>query len=80
MQTRRCAEPDIAFLGELARQRALQGLAVFHAAARQVPAGDIGVLDQEDAILAVDDHGADAKRGGTRQAPVEMHERPGERP
>jgi hypothetical protein len=37
------------------------------------------MLDQEDAALAVDHHGARAQRGAARKAPIEMHQRPDRR-
>ena len=54
VEDRRLGQLDIALLAQFALQRGEQRLAGFDAAARQVPAGDIGVLDQEDAAFAVE--------------------------
>jgi len=54
MQQRFGRQCDVALLGEFARQRFPDGLADLDAAAGQVPAADIAVLDQEHPSLAVD--------------------------
>src|SRR5262249_16771890 len=76
VQRRRAGELDVAFLGELARERGDQRLARLDAAAGQVPAAHISVLDQEDAALLVDDDAADAERETAREAPVQMEDAP----
>jgi hypothetical protein len=48
----------------------------FDAAARQVPARDIAVLDQKYAIVAVEHHGTDPKRHASRETPIEVEDLP----
>src|SRR5580692_8046104 len=60
VKDRRFAQFDIALFAQFALQRRNQRLADFDAAARQMPATDVGVLYQEDAALAVEDKRADA--------------------
>src|ERR1700756_2242510 len=73
------AELDIALFAQLARQRGHQRLARLDAAAGQMPAGDIAVLDQKHAPGAVDDDRADTEREPAREPPIGMEEPPEER-
>ena len=69
----RCAfEHDIALLDEFAGQRLHCGLADLDTAAGQVPARDIAVLDQEDAVGLVEDDGADTECHTAGESRVEM--------
>jgi len=79
VQGRRRGQQDIAFLGQLARERREERLAGLHPAAGQVPALHIRMLDQEDAAAAVDHHGARAQGRSARETPVDMHQPPDQR-
>ena len=79
VQHRRRGGLDFALLGEFADQRVEHGFAGLDAAARQVPAADIAVLDQEDAVRLVDHEAAHAERHAAREAPVEVHPAPDRR-
>src|SRR6516162_8971063 len=68
------AELDIALFAQLTRQCRHHRFARLNAAARQMPAGDIAVLDQKHASDAVDDDGADAECQPAREPPIEMEE------
>src|SRR4029078_13334046 len=76
---RRCAEPDVSFLGELPCKRIEKRFAGLHAAAGKMPSDNICVLDEEDSSPAIDNHGAGAQCRRAREAPVEMHDPADER-
>src|SRR5579872_2358061 len=75
-QSRRAAQFDIALLAQLAHECARQGFVDFDAAARQMPAGDIAVLDQEHAALRIDHQGAHADGQSACKAPMQMQKAP----
>lgn len=50
-EVRAGGEFDAGFLCQFAGERLFDGLALLDAAARHVPAGTIGVLDEEEAVL-----------------------------
>jgi hypothetical protein len=79
VQLRLAGEPYIALLGQFARQRREHGLAGLDAAAGQVLAIYVRMLDQEDAAGAIDHHGARAQRRAARETPIQMHQRPDDR-
>ena len=58
------------------RSASSKRLADFDAAARQMPAGDIAVLDQKHPVLAVQHHAADPERHAAGEAPIEMETPP----
>src|ERR1700679_1546808 len=68
------------FDSPLLRQFALQGLAKcfadLDAAARQVPAADIAVLDQKHSIFVIKHDGADAECHAAGKTPIQMKEPP----
>src|SRR5215510_13399100 len=68
----RSAKPDVAFLGQLARQSLKKRFSRLDAAAGQMPTLDIGMLDQKNTAGPVDHHGACAQRRGARKPPIEM--------
>ena len=75
VQLRRGGELDIALFGQFARQRRQHGLAGLHAAARQMPAVDVGMLDQEDRGPAPSITMARAPSvAGARESPVEVQQ------
>src|SRR5262249_7163560 len=76
MQHRLALQLDPPFLHQFAPQRVEHGLADFDAAARQVPAGHIAVLDQKDFPLRIDDNGADAEGHAAGETPIEMKQPP----
>src|SRR5262249_32426226 len=78
-ELRRSAKPDIAFLGEFARQRLKKRLTSLHAAAGEMPSLDIGMLDQKNAAGPINDDGAGSERRGPREAPVEVQKAPDDR-
>ena len=53
VQARLADQLDAALLHQLARQRIAKRFANLHPSAGQVPAGDVAVLDQEDAAFVV---------------------------
>ena len=63
---------DPPLLHQFAAQRLVKGFADLDAAARQMPAGDIAVLDQKYPVFAVQHHGADPERHAAGEPPVEM--------
>src|SRR5271168_1211698 len=75
-KNRRLGDLDIAFLAQFPLQRRHQRLTGLDAAARQVPAGNVGVLDQEHAAFAVENEAADAERQTARQAPISVQKAP----
>ena len=79
VQDRFAGQADIALFHQFAGQRGAQSLAGLDAAAGQMPAGDVGVFDQEDAALAVDHHAEGAQSRAAGEAPVEMKAAPDER-
>src|SRR5215472_15725626 len=72
MERRGRRQLDIALLAQFARQRRQQCLALFDAASRKMPAGNIGVLDQENPA-------ADADRKATRKTPISVEKRANKR-
>ncbi len=80
VQNRRLGQLDIALLAQFALQRRQKRFAVLDAAAGQMPAGDIAVLDQEDAAFAVE-YQRRARRAvsAARKAPIEVQEPPDRR-
>src|ERR1700751_81204 len=72
MEHRCVVQYDIAFLAQLARKRCKQRLTLLHPAARQMPPGDIGVLDQEHASFAVQNQAADTDREAARESPINV--------
>src|ERR1700722_13370713 len=75
-KNRRLGDLDIAFLAQFPLQRRHQCLAGFDAAARQVPAGNVGVLDQKHAAFTVENKAADAERETARHAPISVQKPP----
>src|SRR5262245_3132460 len=71
-QLRRAGQLDVSFLAHLTRKRVEQRLAGLDAAARQMPTGDVGVLDQEHARLRVDHQRTDTERQAARLTQVEV--------
>src|ERR1700678_2701973 len=65
-----------ALLQKLAAQRIAKGLAYFDAAARQMPAGDIAVLDQKHPVIVVQHHATDPERHAAGEPPIEMKNSP----
>ncbi len=63
-------------LHQFAPQRIAKRFADFDAAARQVPAGDITVLDQKHPAVAVQHHGTNPKRHAAGEPPIEMKNPP----
>src|SRR6266436_6993868 len=61
---------------KLAPQRAAKTLAGLNAAARQVPAGDIAVLDQEHPVAVVQYDRADPQSHPAGDSPIEMKDLP----
>jgi hypothetical protein len=51
----------------------------FDAAARQMPAGDVAVLDQKHAVVAVQHYGADPERHAAGESPIQMKNPPQQR-
>src|SRR5712675_2899862 len=76
VQSWRRRQLDIAFLGQLARERREQRLARLDTAPGQMPAAHIGVLNQEDPAVVVDHETAHTEREATGETPVEMHAAP----
>src|ERR1700757_3233381 len=72
MEHRRVVQFDIAFLAQLARKRCQQRLSLLDPATRQMPPGDIGVLDQEHAPFAVQNQAADTNRKAARESPINV--------
>src|SRR5690348_8973606 len=79
MEHRRGAQFDIAFLAQLARKRRKQRLVLLDAATRQMPSGNIGVLDQEHPAVAVQDQAAHAESQASRKPPISVEKRPYQR-
>jgi hypothetical protein len=63
---------DIALLAQLARKRRKERFSFLHPAAREVPSGNIGVLDEEHAAFAVQNQAADTDRETTRKSPINV--------
>src|SRR5258708_29924324 len=63
-------------LHQLALQRLAKAFANFDAAAGQVPAREIAVLDQKYSVVCVQHHGADPARHAAGETPVEMKHPP----
>ena len=61
---------------QFARQCGKERLAWLDAAARQMPAGDIAVLDQKHPAGVVDHQRADAERHAARESPISMQRAP----
>src|SRR5712675_997718 len=76
VQSWRRRQLDIAFLGQLARERREQRLARLDTTPGQMPAAHIGVLNQEDPAVVVDHETAHTEREATGETPVEMHAAP----
>src|SRR5580658_8417625 len=70
VQNRRFGRLDIALLVQLAIERGDQRLALFDTAPRQMPAGDVGMFDQEDAAFAIENQAAHADGETARVAPI----------
>jgi putative glutathione S-transferase len=79
MQRRLFDKVDVALLLELAGERIEQRFSGLDAAAGQVPAAHISVLDEEDAAALVDDKAAHPERQSARQPPIEMEAAPDRR-
>ena len=75
-QRRLFAQLDVAFFAQFARQGAHQRLADFDAAAGQMPAVDVAVLDQKNAAGAVDHQAAHAERQPAGEAPIDVQQPP----
>src|SRR5262249_38755041 len=65
---------DVAFLLQFAGKGIEHGLARLDAAAREMPAADIRVLDQKHPALRVDHETTNAERQPPGQTPIEMHQ------
>ena len=65
---------DIRLFGQLPRQRRLQGLAPFDAAAGEEPTRPIGVADQQDPLVRTDYRALGTERKPPSQAPIGLHE------
>ena len=76
MQHRRAHRFDPPLLHQLAMQRVEQRLADLDPSARQVPAGDIAVLDQKHLVVGVEHYGADPQRHAADQPPIEVEHPP----
>src|SRR3982074_1805271 len=61
---------------KFAPQRAAKALAGLNTAARQVPAGDIAVLDQEHPVAVVQHDRADPQSHPAGDSPIEMKDLP----
>ena len=61
-QFRRAREGDSALFHQLAPQRIAERLAALHAAARQIPAGDIGMPHEKHAPVSVDHRRSNPQR------------------
>src|SRR5581483_7082752 len=72
MEHRRSVQLDIAFLAQLARKRRKERLTMFDPAAGEMPARNVGMLDQEHAALAIENQGANAESEAARKSPVEV--------
>lgn len=72
-QGRRPRHDDVCFFGKFAFQRFQHRLAHFHAASRQLPAGNVGMAHQQNGVrLRVMDETAHAQRHRTPQQKIEM--------
>src|SRR5450631_2200098 len=76
VQSRFARKVNSPLLDQLAPQRVAEAFADFDAAARQVPAGDITVLDQKHPVVAIQHHGADPKRHAAGEPPIEVKSPP----
>src|ERR1700740_3442625 len=76
VQSRLARQFNSSLFLQLALQRVAERLTGFHATARQMPAGDITVLDQKYAILAVQHDGADPEGHAAGEPPIEMKNPP----
>jgi hypothetical protein len=63
---------DSPFLHEFAIQRRTQGLTDLDAAARQMPACHIAMLDQKDPVVGVEHHAAHAERQAASEPAVQV--------
>jgi len=72
VQCRAAGQLDVSLLEQLASQRIEQGLARLDTSARQVPAADVAVLDQENAACRIENERPYAQCQAARKAPVEM--------
>src|SRR3984893_3149435 len=79
VQRRLAREFDSSLLGQLAPQRVAKCFADFDAAPRQMPAGDVAVLDQKHAVVAVQHYGADPERHAAGETPIQMKNPPQQR-
>ncbi len=68
VQNRRRIDCDMGFFGKLAGKSIRQGLARFDAAAGKIPAVDISVAHQQDAVFGIEDDPAHAEADRLRQA------------
>jgi hypothetical protein len=62
VQPRRLGDGDVAFLNQFAGERLHKRLTRLDATARQLPAGDVAVADEEDFVAIVDHQSAHAER------------------
>ena len=62
MKYRRRGQFDVALLAQFARKCCKQRFALLNSAAWQMPTGNIGVLNEKDPALAVQNQPAHAKR------------------
>ena len=76
VQHRLAGQFDPPLLHQFAAQRIEEGLADLDAAARQMPAGDVAVLDQKHPVVAIQHHGADPERHAAGEPPIEMENPP----
>ena len=67
---------DSALFHQFALQRVAKCFADLDAAARQMPAGHITVLDQKDAIVSIQHHGANAQRHAPGKSPIQVKDPP----
>jgi hypothetical protein len=76
VKLRRGSELDVALFGQLARKGFEKRLARLNAPARQMPAIDVGMLDQKNPAVSVNDNRANAQSRRTREPPIEVHDPP----
>src|SRR6516165_9957013 len=76
MQPRRRRHLDVALLAQLPRDGPVERFAGLDPAARQVPAADVAVLDQENAPVRVDHQRARAERHRACEAPIDVQQAP----
>src|SRR5215469_3438144 len=79
MERRGRRQLDIALLAQFARKRCQQCFALFDATSWQMPSGNIGVLDQEDATVRVQNQAADAEGKPSRKSPISVEKRANKR-